>query len=74
MSKKTKKNVEPSNVVENPVLETGKFLESKGYIVYVSMNHKQIWRVKLVHKLAKLLGVSIMPAVTKKPEGLTSSN
>lgn len=46
-----------------PVEATQKFLKENGYVVYVSVNHKQHWRCVVIAKIAKLLGVEISPAV-----------
>lgn len=67
MAKKSKKaNVSvpvTPEVVLNPVQKVEKFLVSEGLQVFVNVSHKQVWRCKLVHLVAKALNVTIFPAV-----------
>lgn len=51
------------SVTKSPTEQLQEYLTEKGYIVYVQANHKQVWRARLVIWLAKLLKVSIVPAV-----------
>lgn len=67
--KKNKKNKvtevcskEPS-VIKSPTEQLQEYLTEKRHVVYVQVNHTQAWRARLVIWLAKLLKVSILPAV-----------
>jgi len=72
MAKKSKKSnvsvpVTPTPVL-NPVQKVENFLNSEGLQVFVNVSHKQLWRCKLVHIIAKALNVTIFPAVREVPK------
>jgi len=68
-SKKAKVSVPVTpEVVLNPVQKVEKFLNSEGLQVFVNVSHKQLWRCKLVHIIAKALNVTIFPAVREVPK------
>lgn len=67
MSKKLNKSKASVSVVPeiklSPVQKVEMFLAKEGLQVFVNLYHKQLWRCRIIHFVAKALNVSIAPAV-----------
>lgn len=64
MAKKIKKaNVSVPVAPLSPTQRIEAFLNKEKLQVFVNLSHKQVWRCKLVHNIARLLGVVVIPAV-----------